>query len=974
MKARNPLVTRTILVLILVSLFGVALAQTPVSNILDLWNVRNGLTGSYEIVLAEGVTTIDMSVTNPANLDAWNTDTSYEAGNMIKFTDGFAYYCILNLTSTDGTQDPGNTTHWTKMWEAIKGWEPIGFQNSPTDFANGFTGNFDGNGKTISKLYINRGAADNADPYAQNNTYSNNVGLFGFVSSNATANNIIENVKLTDVNIRGRRGTGALIGKVLMPSNASRKTFVQNCSVDGGTVMGFGATGGLVGANNSDRRQQVPVIQYCWSSVTVSSTDPTNTALNSGDNNNPYNIKYGGIVGCNETGVTFDCYAQGAVSGGDRVGGIAGCTIDGAVIRCYSIGNVTQGIASSSWEGGVGGITGRIVGKLPPGLGGFQGSGSVQYCYYNSGITIKSAGGPANTVGATSSSDMTTVPIHAGIYANWDFTSVWSHTTNGSYPVFKGSIPAPYFYKSTADGDWSDATKWRKSATVDGTYDVETSIFPDFANSPGIIIGSNMAVDIDVSVDQMTIESGKTLTINSGKRLYVSNNTETYDLTNNGIITVTGTLEVGQSAGFENKGTLTINGTFINSGTTVWTSGTATAAAASTIKYNGALAQSTRTGFPSTINDMEIDNAAGVTFSDAFTINGTLTVTDGLITGTSNTDGFHSVNFKRLKIDESGNLITGFSASTNPNGDGANMTRIKREWTINGTINNATEANRVKTITFYWTETDDYGFDWAGVTAAVYIGTATTSSLTGNVTVDVNGLRSLAINYTFDDGSKNGAKAVTFKIGAENNQTLPVELSSFVAQVFQGTSIMLQWQTQSETNVAGYQIYRGNDDQLTEATLLDVFINATNTSQTQYYAFYDRELYAPGVYYYWLESVDFDGSNQLFGPIPVHFEGIEQGIPSVPAFTAITKNYPNPFNPRTNIVFGMEKDGALILDIYNARGQKVRSLFSGNRKSGWYQMEWDGKNDNGQQLGSGVYFIRMQADGKTITHKAVLMK
>lgn len=954
MKARNPLVTRAILVLILVSLFGVAFS-IDVGNIVQLWQVRDNLSGTY---------------TQTANITFPKTPAAWEAGTYAQWAvvqhNGYAYGCV-NESGTSET--PGGSSDWLQMWEISKGWKPIGFQNSPTDFSNGFTGNYNGGGLTISDLYINRGATATG-----NNTFpadgENNVGLFGFVTTNNTTNNIIQKVILQNVDVTGKRGTGALVGKVLMPSNASRKTFVQNCSVDGGTVKGFGATGGLVGANNSDRRQQVPVIQYSWSNVTVSSTEASNTALNSGDNNNPYNIKYGGIVGCNETGVTFDCYAKGAVSGGDRVGGIAGCTIDGAVIRCYSIGNVTQGIASSSWQGGVGGITGRIEGRLPPGLGGFQGSGTVQYSYYNEGISITDVGGPLNTVGATSSTNMTTVQ---STYQNWDFTNVWFWSSD-SYPVFQGSIPAPYFYKSIIDGNWSDATKWRKSATVDGTYDVATSIFPDFANSSGIIIGSNMAVDIDVSVDQMSIDSGKTLTINSGKRLYVSNNTETYDLTNNGIITVTGTLEVGQSAGFENKGTLTIDGTFINSGTTVWTSGTATAGAASTIKYNGALAQSTGNGFPSSIQDMEIDNAAGVTFSDAFTINGTLTVTDGLITGTSNTDGFHSVNFKRLGIAESENLITGFSASTNPNGDGANMTRIKREWTINGTINNATEANRVKTITFYWTETDDYGFDWAGVTAAVYIGTATTSSLTGNVTVDVNGLRSLAINYTFDDGSKNGAKAVTFKIGAENNQTLPVELSTFVAQVFQGNSIMLQWLTQSETNVSGFQIYRGSDDQLSEAILLNVFIPATNTSQAQNYVYYDRELYAPGVYYYWLESVDFDGSNQLFGPIPVHFEGIEQGIPSVPAFTAITKNYPNPFNPRTNIVFGLEKDGALILDIYNARGQKVRSLFSGNRKSGWYQMEWDGKNDNGQQLGSGVYFIRMQADGKTITHKAVLMK
>jgi len=514
------------------------LEAANVANILDLWEVRDGLTGDYT-----QTANIDLDVTDPTSIAAWATDTTYSVDDIIEYTDGFAYYCILDMTTTDGTQDPGNTTYWTKMWEADKGWEPIGTESSP------FTGNYDGDGKTISNLYIARGADT-----ASNNTFpangENHVGLFGYVSSNTTANNYIKNVKLTDVDVTGKRGTGALIGKVMMPSDASKTTFTENCSVVGGTVTGFGATGGLVGANNSDRKQQVPVIQYCWSNVTVASTHPLNTSINSGDNDNPYNIKYGGIVGCNETGVTFDSYARGAVSGGDRVGGVAGCTIDGAVIRCYATGDVTQNIGSSAWEGGVGGITGRITGKLPPGLGGFQGSGSVQDSYYLDTVTITEASGnpgdPLLSDFAITDTEMQT----QSTFTNWDFSSVWSiDTTNDNYPHLISNPTTDYYYYTTADGNWNGGTSvWNRTASSDYTGGSATSIIPDYTNSLGIKVLHEVTVTADISVDNTTIASAGELVINTGITVTVENGVEQDDMLIEGVVSGAGTLKQGSSS------------------------------------------------------------------------------------------------------------------------------------------------------------------------------------------------------------------------------------------------------------------------------------------------------------------------------------------------------------------------------------------------------------------------------------------
>jgi len=324
------------------------LQATEVANAWELWQVRNNLGGSY---------------TQTADIDlatsAWEAGKEYSVKDIV-ISNGYAYYCTTAHTSGDSFEEG----KWTKMWEADKGWKPIGTEATP------FTGIYDGGGYTVKNLYINRGADEQTNNALEPANGENHIGLFGYVTNGSNANAEIKNVGLINPKVTGKRGTGALIGKVMIPSNARYKVITSNCYVNGDVdsyVKGFGATGGLVGANNSNRRQQVPVIQFCWTNINVSSTHQENTAVNPDDNGNAYNIKYGGIVGCNETGVTFDSYAKGNITGGDRVGGVAGCSIDGAVIRCYATGNVSQKIVSQDTSG-VGYVVGAIEGMLPPRL------------------------------------------------------------------------------------------------------------------------------------------------------------------------------------------------------------------------------------------------------------------------------------------------------------------------------------------------------------------------------------------------------------------------------------------------------------------------------------------------------------------------------------------------------------------------------------------------------------------------------
>ncbi len=86
------------------------------------------------------------------------------------------------------------------------------------------------------------------------------------------------------------------------------------------------------------------------------------------------------------------------------------------------------------------------------------------------------------------------------------------------------------------------------------------------------------------------------------------------------------------------------------------------------------------------------------------------------------------------------------------------------------------------------------------------------------------------------------------------------------------------------------------------------------------------------------------------------------------------RNYPNPFNPETQISFIVPKAGKGELSIFNLKGQRVRTLYHGLLNSGYHSFVWDGKNNAGDLTSSGMYFIKIEVEGKFQTHKIVLMK
>jgi N-acetylmuramoyl-L-alanine amidase len=87
--------------------------------------------------------------------------------------------------------------------------------------------------------------------------------------------------------------------------------------------------------------------------------------------------------------------------------------------------------------------------------------------------------------------------------------------------------------------------------------------------------------------------------------------------------------------------------------------------------------------------------------------------------------------------------------------------------------------------------------------------------------------------------------------------------------------------------------------------------------------------------------------------------GINAEIAQIPAGFTLYQNYPNPFNPTTTISFTLAKASNVRLEIFNIRGEKVRSLANEYFHSGYWTAVWDGKNDNGLSVPSGMYMYRM---------------
>jgi hypothetical protein len=171
--------------------------------------------------------------------------------------------------------------------------------------------------------------------------------------------------------------------------------------------------------------------------------------------------------------------------------------------------------------------------------------------------------------------------------------------------------------------------------------------------------------------------------------------------------------------------------------------------------------------------------------------------------------------------------------------------------------------------------------------------------------------------------------------------------------------VKLNWVTATETNNAGFEIQRSNDNENWNQ-LGYVAGNGTKTSPTSY-TFEDKKLNT-GKYNYRLKQIDYNGNFEYHNLASV----VEVGVPG--KFN-VSQNYPNPFNPTTKIDFDLPFDSRVSIKLYDMSGREVMTLVNEQKTAGYYTVQLNGNN-----LSSGMYFYRFTANNFTITKKLALIK
>jgi len=123
-------------------------------------------------------------------------------------------------------------------------------------------------------------------------------------------------------------------------------------------------------------------------------------------------------------------------------------------------------------------------------------------------------------------------------------------------------------------------------------------------------------------------------------------------------------------------------------------------------------------------------------------------------------------------------------------------------------------------------------------------------------------------------------------------------------------------------------------------------------------------------------NVDVNSFSEQFGsqpPVPPFVT--EQAASELLPITELTsRNYPNPFNPETVIEYSLPKAGLTRIYIYNALGQRIRTLLEKEQEQGVYQVIWNGRDDHGNQVTNGIYFYRIMNSGSMETKKMLMLK
>ncbi|MDO9578363.1 MAG: T9SS type A sorting domain-containing protein [Candidatus Cloacimonadales bacterium] len=834
------------------------------------------------------------------------------------------------------------------FYNAGAGFSPIG-NNSIN-----FTGFYDGQGYTIDGLFINRSSTDD-------------IGLFGITGSST-----IQNLGVTAVNITGNNHSGGLVGK--------NQGTISNSYITGSVSGGSSGVGGIVG-------------YHLYSNISNS----YNTGSVSGGN------AVGGLVGNQNYGVISNSYSTGSVNvnGGSFIGGFVGMSTNGTVSNCYSSGSVSGGLGFSGYN-----------------------TSTISNSFWDtetSGQATSSGGTGKTTAEMKTQSTFTDAgwdfTVGTGI---WAMSSI---ITYGGYPTLQWTngyaiVPTSYQIATLPNLVWVAESSARWAASYTQTADIDASSTSTWDGGAGWTPIGNEATNFAGSYDGQghTIDG---LFINRPSTGYIGlfGSTSSSTIQNLGVtgVNITGQFNVGGLVGFTDGGTVSscystgsVIGTSNNVGGLVGNNKGTFNNCYSTSSVSGAISDGGLVGTNSdpgaTVSNCystgSVSGSSSVGGLVGLTISGTTsnsfwdTQTSGQATSSGGT-GKNTADMKTLStFTNAGWDFKGIGPEGIWNiGNGRNSGYPYLDWQYPGdaplpvTLSSFTASYSNNVAVLNWTtqsETDNLGFNLYRSEEANGFADENFIQINSDL-IPGMGTTFTPVNYEFTDEYLTLEGHTYYywlqSVSTSNELELFGPASLFIPQTseiitelnefqveFQNYKPLLSWTTSTEVDNLGFYVHRSLDQNgfvLGDVQQLNgsIIPGMGNTAYTTNYSYLDQSTILEGLtYYYWLQSMDYTGRFELFGPVSLEIPFGNQ----LPTMTILQANYPNPFNPETTIEFNIKENEKGILTIYNLKGQRIlkETFEAGNHKFVW----------NAEGLASGIYFYKLSSLTTNITRKMILMK
>ncbi|GEM_PF-253765 len=213
--------------------------------------------------------------------------------------------------------------------------------------------------------------------------------------------------------------------------------------------------------------------------------------------------------------------------------------------------------------------------------------------------------------------------------------------------------------------------------------------------------------------------------------------------------------------------------------------------------------------------------------------------------------------------------------------------------------------------------------------------------------------RVFAFNTNGNSGLSNEVNVVTAMLAPTN---LTIQLVNSQA--------VLHWTDNSQSE-DGYTVERKEGAAGTYAKVTDASSNAT--------AYTDVTVTAGRQYFYRVRGFNANVNSSYSNEASVTITDVNSEE-AIPTSFALYQNYPNPFNPSTTIKFAVPNTAQVAIDIYDLNGQKIASIMNEEKSAGYYTVSWNGKNNSGAEVTSGIYFYSIRAGNFSEVRKMLLLK